>query len=130
MMAVREGEFHFWNTLVALPVLVYGTVLGPSIGGEAIRDIMYAVMLGETSGGVAAVLYAQMGWWAGEVVPFIIGAPFFLLKKRIHTYSVRVHHRRDARLEKPTLPNEQSSRHKDAMQQDQEHAHMRCGRHG
>ena len=82
MMAIRAQGTSLLDILFASPIMIYGTVIGPSIGGEGIREIIFAKLLGATSGVAASVLFAHLGWWVGDVVPFLIGAPIFFLRSR------------------------------------------------
>ena len=79
MMAIRAQDTSLIDILFASPIMIYGTVIGPSVGGEGIREIIFAKLLGATSG---VVLFAHLGWWVGDVVPFLIGAPIFFLRSR------------------------------------------------
>jgi len=82
MMAIRAQGTSLLDILFASPIMIYGTVIGPSVGGEGIREIVFARLLGATSGVASAVLFAHLGWWVGELVPFLIGAPIFFLRSR------------------------------------------------
>ena len=82
MMAIRAENTSLWDILFASPVLIYGTVLGPSIGGEGIREIVFVSLLSGTAGAAAAALFAHLGWWVGEFVPFLIGMPILILRSR------------------------------------------------
>jgi arylsulfatase A-like enzyme len=82
MMAIRTGNTSLFDILFASPLMIYGTVLGPSIGGEGIREIVFATLLGGRSSAAAAVAFAHLGWWVGDVVPFLIGLPIFVLRQR------------------------------------------------
>ncbi len=82
MMALRAPNTSLLDILFASPIMIYGTVLGPSVGGEGIREIVFATLLGAKSGVGAAVLFGHLGWWIGDVVPFLIGLPIFLMRSR------------------------------------------------
>lgn len=82
MMAIRAENTSLWDILFASPVMIYGTVLGPSIGGEGIREIVFVSLLSGTAGAAAAALFAHLGWWVGDVVPFLIGMPILILRSR------------------------------------------------
>ncbi len=82
MMAIRAENTSLWDILFASPVMIYGTVLGPSIGGEGIREIVFVSLLSGTTGAAAAALFAHLGWWVGDVVPFLIGMPILILRSR------------------------------------------------
>ncbi|MBI4557439.1 MAG: sulfatase-like hydrolase/transferase [Candidatus Hydrogenedentes bacterium] len=80
MMALRAENTTLTDILFASPLMIYGTVLGPSIGGEGIREIVFVTLLGATSGAAMAALIGHLGWWTGDVVPFLIGAPIFIFR--------------------------------------------------
>ncbi|MFO7976371.1 MAG: sulfatase-like hydrolase/transferase, partial [Candidatus Hydrogenedentota bacterium] len=82
MMAIRAENTSLWDILFASPVMIYGTVLGPSIGGEGIREIVFVTLLSGTAGAAAAALFSHLGWWVGEFVPFVIGVVVYILRSR------------------------------------------------
>ena len=82
MMAIRAENTSLWDILFASPLMIYGTVLLPSIGGEGIREIAFVSLLSGTAGATAAALFAHLGWWVGDVVPFLIGMPILILRSR------------------------------------------------
>lgn len=82
MMALRSEKTSLWDVLFASPLMIYGTVLGPSVGGEGIREIVFATLLGGKENTLKVVAFAHLGWWVGDVVPFLIGLPFLTLRKR------------------------------------------------
>lgn len=82
MMAIRASNTSLFDILFASPLMIYGTVLGPSIGGEGIREIVFVTLLGGKSGAATAVVFAHLGWWVGDVVPFLIGLPILVMRKR------------------------------------------------
>ena len=82
MMAIRAANTSLLDILFASPIMIYGTVLGPSVGGEGIREIVFGLLLGGKSGVSTAVLFGHLGWWVGDVIPFLIGIPIFLFRFR------------------------------------------------
>lgn len=82
MMALRSENTSLWDVLFASPLMIYGTVLGPSVGGEGIREIVFATLLGSKENTLKVVAFAHLGWWVGDVVPFLIGLPFLVFRKR------------------------------------------------
>ncbi len=82
MMAIRAANTNLLDILFASPLMIYGTVLGPSVGGEGIREIVFVTLLSAKSGAAAALTFAHLGWWVGEVVPFLIGLPIYVLRSR------------------------------------------------
>ncbi len=82
MMALKSENTSLWDVLFASPLMIYGTVLGPSIGGEGIREVVFTVLLGSKENPQKVVAFAHLGWWVGDVVPFLIGLPFLAFRKR------------------------------------------------
>ncbi len=82
MMAIRASNTNFTDILFAAPLMITATVFGPSIGGEGIREIVFVGLLGASSGVAAAATFSHLGWWVGDVVPFLIGLPIFVMRKR------------------------------------------------
>ncbi len=82
MMAIRAENTSLLDIMFASPLMIYGTVIGPSIGGEGIREIVFAGILGQKSGMAAAITFAHLGWWVGDVAPYLIGVAVFLLRQR------------------------------------------------
>ncbi len=82
MMALRSENTSIWDILFASPLMIYGTVLGPSVGGEGIREVVFATLLGGKEDTLKVVAFAHLGWWVGDVVPFLIGLPFLIFRKR------------------------------------------------
>lgn len=82
MMAIRAQNTSLLDILFASPLMIYGTVIGPSVGGEGIREIVFVAILGAKSGAAAAATLGHLGWWVGDVIPFLIGLPILLLRKR------------------------------------------------
>ena len=82
MMAIRAGNTNLLDILFASPLMIYGTVLGPSVGGEGIREIVFVTLLGGKTSAAAAATFAHLGWWVGELVPFLIGLPIYVFRKR------------------------------------------------
>ncbi len=89
MMALRSENTSIWDILFASPLMIYGTVLGPSVGGEGIREVVFATLLGGKENALKVVAFAHLGWWVGDVVPFLIGLPFFVLRKRPHKEEIQ-----------------------------------------
>ena len=82
MSAIRAENTTIFDIFFTSPLMIWGTVLGPTVGGEGIREIVFVSVLGAKGGSVQAFLIAHLGWWVGELVPFLIGLPIFLLRKR------------------------------------------------
>ncbi len=70
MSAIRAENTTIFDILFTSPLMIWGTVLGPSVGGEGIREVVFTVCLGAKSGTAKAFLIAHLGWWVGEFIPF------------------------------------------------------------
>ncbi len=82
MMAIRAANTSLFDILYAAPIMIYGTVIGPSVGGEGIREVVFAVLLSGKEEAATTVTFAHLGWWIGELIPFLIGIPVFLMRRR------------------------------------------------
>ncbi len=82
MSAISAKNTGLLDILFAAPLMIGATVIGPSVGGEGIREIVFVTMLAASTTAVAAATLAHLGWWVGEVVPFLIGLPIYLVRKR------------------------------------------------
>jgi arylsulfatase A-like enzyme len=79
MMSIRAANTTLWDILFACPIMIYGTVLGPSIGGEGIREIVFVYLLQGKTQAASAALFSHLGWWIGEFLPFFVGVGFWLM---------------------------------------------------
>ncbi|MBN2311972.1 MAG: flippase-like domain-containing protein, partial [Candidatus Hydrogenedentes bacterium] len=82
MSAIRAENTTIADIFFTSPLMIWGTVVGPTVGGEGVREFVFIAVLGAKSGELKAFLIAHLGWWVGELVPFLIGLPIFLLRKR------------------------------------------------
>jgi arylsulfatase A-like enzyme/uncharacterized membrane protein YbhN (UPF0104 family) len=82
MSAIRADNTTIFDILFTSPLMIWGTVLGPSVGGEGIREAVFTAVLGGKSGPLHAFLIGHLGWWVGELVPFLIGLPIFMFHSR------------------------------------------------
>ncbi len=78
-MAIRSPNIHILDILFTSPLMIYGTVLGPSIGGEGIRELMFAIILGSRVGHAKAILFSHLGFWVGELLS-LPGGIIYLLR--------------------------------------------------
>jgi len=90
MMGVCDDQTVLPNVSAALPVMVYGAMLGPSPSGEGAREIMFVTLLGTAGRETAAALFAHLAWWTGVFVPSMIGAVLFLLRSRSYREPLRL----------------------------------------
>lgn len=112
MSAIRAPNTTIFDIFFTSPLMIWGTVLGPSVGGEGIREIVFTTILGATSGRTKAFLIGHLGWWAGDVVPFLIGLPIFLFRRvpgkaEIQKALQQAHDTKQAESSSPMLDSEQ-----------------------
>jgi len=77
-MSIRSPHIDIFDILFASPLMIYGTVLGPSIGGEGIREIVFALILGAKTGHAKAILFSHLGFWIGGVLGMIGGVIYLM----------------------------------------------------
>ena len=77
-MAVRAENIHIFDILFAAPLMIYGTVLGPSIGGEGIRELVFIALLGAKTTSEVALLFSHMGFWVGEILSLAGGVVYLI----------------------------------------------------
>jgi len=77
-MSIKTANIHVFDILFASPLMIYGTVLGPSIGGEGIREIVFALILGAKVGAAKAILFAHLGFWVGEILSLAGGIIYMI----------------------------------------------------
>jgi arylsulfatase A-like enzyme len=82
MMAIRAGKTDLLDILFASPLVIYATVIGPSIGGEGIREIVSVALLGQKGGAAVVATFSHLAWWVGDVVPFLVGLPIYVFRSR------------------------------------------------
>lgn len=80
-MALAIDEIGLAHVLFAAPVMIFGTVLGPSIGGEGIREAMFVYLLGPIAGPAKMFLSSHLGFWV-EATFALLGGVVFLLSPR------------------------------------------------
>ncbi|MBI5091218.1 MAG: sulfatase-like hydrolase/transferase [Candidatus Hydrogenedentes bacterium] len=80
MMAIRAPHTSLLDILFASPLLIYGTVVAPVIGGMGVRELVFVTLLGDTSGQASALAFAHLGWWVGDLGPYIVGWILFVFK--------------------------------------------------
>ncbi|MCX5895716.1 MAG: sulfatase-like hydrolase/transferase, partial [Proteobacteria bacterium] len=77
-MSIKTANIHILDILFASPIMIYGTVLGPSIGGEGIREAVFALLLGNMAGPAKAILFAHLGFWVGGILSLAGGVIFMI----------------------------------------------------
>lgn len=81
-MALATGGLGLGDVLFAAPIVIFGMVLGPSIGGEGIREAMFVYLLGPTTGPAKAFLASHLGFWVEEAFALAGGAAYLLGPRR------------------------------------------------
>lgn len=82
MMAIRTPNTNIFDVLFASPLVIYSTVLAPTVGGLGAREIVGVALLGGQSGAAAALTFFHLGWWVGDVTPYLIGLPILAFRSR------------------------------------------------
>ncbi len=77
-MAINTRGIDILDILFTSPLMIYGTVIGPSIGGEGIREIIFALILGAKAGTAKTILFAHLGFWVGEILSLAGGFIYIL----------------------------------------------------
>lgn len=77
-MAIKTINIHILDILFTSPLMIYGTVIGPSIGGEGIREIIFALILGAKVGTAKTILFAHLGFWIGEILSLAGGIIYII----------------------------------------------------
>jgi arylsulfatase A-like enzyme len=80
MMAIWAQHTTLLDILFASPLLIYATVLAPVVGGMGVRELVFVALLGATSGAASAATFAHLGWWVGDMTPFLVGWGLFVFK--------------------------------------------------
>ena len=76
--AIRADNTNLTDILFVAPLVIYASVLTPTVSGLGVREIIFGAMLGDLEGTGKAVLYAHLAYWAGEFFPFLISIPLLL----------------------------------------------------
>lgn len=83
-MAIRTQNTGLLDILFASPLVIVGSIIGPTVSGAGVREVMFGYLLGTQAGAAKAVLFGHLGLWAGEVLPFVLSIPLLLLTTRPH----------------------------------------------
>lgn len=82
MMAIRAPDTSLYDIMFAAPIMIYASVITPTINGMGVRELIFGQLLGAKSGYDAAVTYGHLGLWTGEFVPFLLSIPLLLIGGR------------------------------------------------
>jgi len=81
-MAIAVGagtDLAFWPVVFGSSIQIFATVIGPTIGGIGVREVVQALTLGSMLGLSVAAVSATLGFWVGEV-PTLFGFLFWLTR--------------------------------------------------
>ena len=71
-MAIRTEGVRVAHILFAAPLMISAVVIGPSIGGEGLRELVMVMLLGRQVGGAKTFLFSHLGFWA-DPLPLVGG---------------------------------------------------------
>ncbi len=78
MRAVMAADVDMFDIFFTSPLMITGTVFGPTIGGEGIRELVFTYLLGPVAGAAKAFLIGHLGFWIGEFLLSIPGGIVYL----------------------------------------------------
>ncbi|MFP6640354.1 MAG: lysylphosphatidylglycerol synthase transmembrane domain-containing protein, partial [Myxococcota bacterium] len=81
-MAIAVGagtDLAFWPVVFGSSIQIFATVIGPTIGGIGVREVVQTLTLGGILGLSVAAVSATLGFWVGEV-PTLFGFVFWLIR--------------------------------------------------
>ena len=82
MNAIRAENTSIKDILFAAPLMIYASVLAPTMGGMGVREIVFSKLLGAKAGFSVAATFGHLGWWCGEFIPLCLSAPLILFGGR------------------------------------------------
>jgi len=82
MLAIRAPNTTIFDIFFAAPLMIYASVITPTISGMGVRELVGGHLLGATAGYDAAVTFTHLGLWTGEFVPFLLSIPLLILMGR------------------------------------------------
>lgn len=82
MNAIRAENTSIYDVLFAAPLMIYASVLAPTMGGMGVREIVFSRLLGAKSGFDTAAIFGHLGWWCGEFIPLCLSAPLIIFGGR------------------------------------------------
>lgn len=80
MRSIIATNVGIVDIFFASPLMITGTVFGPTIGGEGIREFVFTYLLGPKAGAAKAFLLGHLGFWIGEFLLSIPGGIVYLLR--------------------------------------------------
>jgi arylsulfatase A-like enzyme len=82
MMAMRATGMDIRDIFFVAPLIIYGSVVTPTVSGLGVRELVGTVLMGPQAGDATALLVFHLGLWAGEVIPFALSVPLLLFGGR------------------------------------------------
>ncbi len=82
MNAIRAENTSIYDILFAAPLMIYASVLAPTMGGMGVREIVFSRLLGAKAGFDVAAIFGHLGWWCGEFIPLCLSAPLIIFGGR------------------------------------------------
>ena len=82
-LALRAENTSIADIFFVSPLLITASVLAFTISGLGVREVVFGLVLGGTTGHAAAVLGGHLGLWSGELIPFVLSAPLLLFGGRL-----------------------------------------------
>jgi arylsulfatase A-like enzyme/uncharacterized membrane protein YbhN (UPF0104 family) len=77
-VALKAENTGLREIFFASPLNIVGQVFTPTLSGSGIREIVMVVLLGAQAGEAKAFLFAHLGFWFGEIIPFLLSLPLLL----------------------------------------------------
>lgn len=77
-MAIKAPNTGLLDIFFASPLVIVGSVFGPTVSGAGVRELVFGALLGEKAGAAKAVLFGHLGLWVGEAVPFLLSLPLLM----------------------------------------------------
>ncbi|MBN2053940.1 flippase-like domain-containing protein [bacterium] len=80
MRSIIATNVDIYDIFFASPLMITGTVFGPTIGGEGIRELVFTLLLGPQTGAAKAFMLGHLGFWIGEFLLSMPGALVYILR--------------------------------------------------
>lgn len=80
--AIRAANTSLLDILFASPLVIVGSVIGPTVSGTGVREVVFGYFFAEKAGAAAAVTFGHLGLWIGEIIPFTLSLPLILFAGR------------------------------------------------
>lgn len=80
--AIRAANTSLLDILFASPLVIVGSVIGPTVSGTGVREVVFGYFFADKAGAAAAVTFGHLGLWVGEIIPFTLSLPLILFAGR------------------------------------------------